>query len=150
MPDIRQLAKVLEIREKAETTAASQLAKARQSLVHQQQQLQTMLDYRQEYLGRISAQHNQTITAQSFQSLQEFVSRLDDAMGRSREAVDIAEKVVEQRTGLWQVARTERRAVEILLEKEQAKRQLQQARREQRNMDEFSANKFLRTERTLF
>jgi len=150
MPDIRQLRKVLDIREKAEATAASQLATARQSLQHQQQQYQTLLDYRQEYLTRISGQVNQTINAQYFQGLQEFVSRLDDSMSRSRESVDIAEKVVEQRQGLWQKARSERRAVELLIEKEQARSELQRARREQRTMDEFAANKFIRSERITF
>lgn len=149
MPDIRQLSKVLEIREKAEATAAAQLAKAQQSLVHQQSQLQTMLDYRQEYLMRISDQNNQTISAQYFQSLQELVSRLDGAMGRSREAVDIAGKVVEQRQGLWQKARAERRAVELLIEKEQSRQALKQARKEQQTMDEFAMNKFIRSERVI-
>lgn len=142
MASLKQLGMIIKLRQDAEDKAAQMMQQARQALTSQEQQLQTLRQYRNDYLNKMSEQTQTGLTAQHYTYYQEFVTRLDDAVGRAEQHVAVAKQVWKQRQQAWQQARTETQGIQTLIAQENSRLQLAAQRREQKEMDEFTSAQF--------
>ncbi|MBD1389859.1 flagellar export protein FliJ [Neiella sp. HB171785] len=144
MANLKQLEMIVRLRQEAETKAAQMMEQAHQAFAAQEQQLTTLLSYRNDYLQKLTVQGGEGLSGQSFIQYQQFVMRLDEALGRAEQSTNVARQVYQQRRQGWLDARAEKRAIEVLIEREQAQQVALQNRREQNQLDEFASRSFIR------
>lgn len=142
MASLKQLGMILKLRQDAEDKAAQMMQQARQAMEQQNQQLQTLRQYRNDYLQKMSEHSQSGLTAQHYGYYQDFVTRLDDALGRAEQQFAVAKQVWGQRQQGWQKARSETQGIQTLIDNEQAAIQLKANRQEQKQLDEFSSARF--------
>ncbi len=137
MTRIRKLAPVVDHVEKLEQDALKAVAFSQQRLQQQQQRLDQLIAYREEYADRHS---NGPVTygAMQLREFQRFMAQLDQTIEQQREVVRLAEREVEFKRQKWKITRTRSDAMHKMIERisEQERKQLQQ--REQKAMDEHA------------
>lgn len=138
MANLNQLGMILSLRQEAEDKAAKLMQQAQQSLQQQTQQMDTLRQYRNDYLRKMTAHSRTGLSAQHYGYYQDFVTRLDDALGRAEKQVAVAKQVMQQRRSKWQKARADSQAIKVLIDKEQQALQLKANRQEQKQLDEFT------------
>ncbi|MCM2678968.1 flagellar export protein FliJ [Echinimonas agarilytica] len=148
MAQIKQLQMIVSIRQEAENKAARMMQESKQALDMQQQQVQTLRDYRNDYLKKMISESAEGLTAQSYGHYHGFVTKLDDALGRAEQSVAVAQQVWQQRQQVWIDARADTKAIEMLIEREEMIIAQQTQRREQKQMDEFASMQFARRRST--
>lgn len=144
MANLKQLAMILKLRQEAEDKAAKMMQQAGQALDQQNQQLQTLRQYRNDYLSKMTERSQAGLTAQHFGHYQEFVTRLDDALGRAEQQYAVAKQVWNQRQQAWHQARAETQGIQSLIDKEETALMHQANRQEQKQLDEFATTRFAR------
>ncbi len=137
MTRTRKLAPVVDHVEKLEQDALKAVAFSQQRLQQQNERLEQLIRYRDEYANR----HNDgpvTYGAVQLREFQRFLAQLDDTIEQQREVVRLAEREVEFKRQKWKLTRTRSDAMHKMIDRisEQERRQLQQ--REQKAMDEHA------------
>ncbi len=139
MARAQKLIPVVDMARRETEQAQLQLADANRLLHQEQQQLQDLQQYRQQYLQRFRNADPQVMSARKAIELRSFLVQLD-------QAIQLQEKQVRQYLGqsqhkqqIWLQARSKQQAMETLMERYQQQDQQQQQRREQMLTDEFSA-----------
>jgi len=105
MTRVRKLAPVVDHVEKLEQDALKAVAFSQQRLQQQQQRLEQLLRYREDYANR----HNDgpvTYGAMQLREFQRFMAQLDDTIEQQREVVRLAEREVEFKRQKWKLTRT--------------------------------------------
>ena len=144
MANLSQLKLIVGLREEAEGKAAKMMQQAQASLEQHQHQLQTLRSYRNDYLTKMSDHSKLGLSAQQYAQYQDFVTRLDDALGRAEQATALAKRAWLQRQTAWLTCRSDTQAIEALIDRELAVLQLKTQRQEQKQLDELASNRFYR------
>lgn len=144
MANIKQLQMIVKIRQEAENKAAKLMEQAQQAFAQQQQQLDTLQTYRNDYMTKMNNTGSEGVSGQLYMQYQQFVMRLGDALGRAEQSTNVARQVYEQRRKGWLEARADKNAIETLIEREQDKLLALQNQREQKQLDEFASRSFIR------
>lgn len=147
MASLKQLQMILKLRQDAEDKAANMMRQAKEAMEQQNQQLQTLRQYRNDYLKKMTDHSQAGLTAQNYGQYQEFVTRLDDALGRAEQQFAVSKQVFGQRQQGWQKARSETQGIQTLIDKEQSEMALRASRQEQKQLDEFASARFTREKR---
>ncbi|SHI10488.1 flagellar export protein FliJ [Ferrimonas marina] len=144
MSDPKQLAKVLELAEQAFEQASLNLRSANSAVAACRQQLQQLQNYRWDYVKQAQQQAGATLSASDYQQYHHFIAKLDAAIVQQNNKLEQSVQAQQQRQGLWQEAQQRQKAIALLLEKEQTRRAQALAQREQRAMDEFALQQYVR------
>ena len=138
MARAQKLIPVIDLARRETEQAQMQLADANRLLHQEQQQLQELQQYRQDYLQRFRSGDPQSMPARKAIELRSFLVQLD-------QAIQLQEKQVRQYLGqsqhkqqIWLQARSKQQAMETLMERYQQQDLQQQLRREQVLSDEYS------------
>ncbi len=137
MTRVRKLAPVVDHVEKLEQDALKAVAFSQQRLQQQQQRLDQLIRYREDYANR----HNDgpvTYGAMQLREFQRFMAQLDDTIEQQREVVRLAEREVEFKRQKWKLTRTRSDAMHKMIERINEQEQQQLQKREQRLMDEHA------------
>jgi len=109
--------------------------------------LQSVSDYRLEYMKRLSERSLQGIDSATYSHFHAFIKKLDNASEQVEIAIKQAKALTEQKKQQWLLQRQKVQAVELLLNKKIQQLQIKANKQEQRMFDEISTQQFLRKKR---
>ncbi|TXY21555.1 flagella biosynthesis chaperone FliJ [Vibrio mimicus] len=135
---------LLEQAQEGEDKAVLALSKARSELESYYLQLRQIEQYRLEYCQQLVERGLSGLTASQYGHLNRFLTQLDETLAKQKSAEQHFRMQVENCEQHWMSMRQKRKSYQWLLEKKQTERQLQQEKREQKQMDEFSTLMFNR------
>lgn len=122
--------------------AAQVMNHARQRMETARQRLQQLAQFLADYLHRRIAHGEQGMAAGQWVDYQKFIERLQEAIAVQRQEVDSSQQAYQRATDAWQAARKKLKALEKLQEQEDMRARLREAKREQKQTDEFAARIF--------
>jgi len=141
---LKQLNTLHKFEQDKETKAAQALQTAEFEYQQNVERLQSVSDYRLEYMKRLNARSLAGIDSATFSHFHAFIAKLDNAA----EQVDIAlmqsKAMVEKRKKQWFAQRQKIQAVELLLDKKRQALAVVANKQEQKIFDEISTQQFVR------
>lgn len=78
------------------------------------------------------------LTASQYGHLNRFLTQLDETLSKQKQAESHFKEQVENCKEYWLTVRKERKSYEWMIDKREKEKQLAEAKREQKQMDEFS------------
>ncbi|KND58017.1 Flagellar protein FliJ [Candidatus Burkholderia verschuerenii] len=130
---------LIELAQEELDAATKRLGKLQQERNDVETQLNSLVNYRDEYHARFTASAQQGTTAQTLRNFQAFVDTLDAAINQQRAMLVIADQRIEQAKPEWRQKKQKVGSYEILAARGEAVLAKQAARVEQRQADEFAA-----------
>ena len=124
---------------KASDDAALQLGRLNAEVAKHEQQLQMLLQYREEYRDRVRGTVNRDVHTAAWMNLQRFVAKLDEAIEQQRTACAMANAAVARGQTDWQEKQVKVKAFDKLEQRHDAKLAERMKKIEQRATDEFAA-----------
>ncbi|NRA60069.1 MAG: flagellar export protein FliJ [Psychrobium sp.] len=147
MADIKQLTIVKEMAEKKERDALKMFSAAQQQINKLQNQMQTLSEYRQDYLMQMQPNAEQRVTASRLIALQEFLVKLDVSINQQRDVIARASLVVDSRRTQWASAKRYTDSIAFLIDRQQQELAQIEHKQQQKLADEFSMMAFHRKKR---
>lgn len=127
---------VVRYTESREEQAAQKLADSQRHLSDQQQRLNSLSQFRDEYAQQFTQVGRQGMGASQLRDYQAFLAKLDNAVKQQERMVEVAVSDVETRKRVWLNTRNETRKANTLLDRYLYQEQRQEDRREQKDSDE--------------
>lgn len=143
----RRLAVVLTLEERKEQEALEKLGEARKQVEAQQQQIDDLNRYQQEYRDHIRRNQQGVVSVSRLQAWQAFVTQLDQVLHQQHKQMDALQHRFEEARKLWQAAWERRRGMEKYIESCRLQEQREQDLREQKLADEAAGRAFSRRRR---
>ena len=134
----RKLTPVVTMARQATETELLKLGEVNAMLQHDQQQLDELIRYRDEYLTRFREENSMVNSVKKALDLRGFLAQLDQAIQAQQYQVDSSRSRVEQQRQSWLQARNKEQAMDTLVARYQAEEVQKQQRREQRDNDEHT------------
>jgi flagellar FliJ protein len=101
MKKSRRMRPLRRVAESKEQQAATELGQAQQQLQAQINRLNELQNYKDEYLGRYQQTGQNGISVDRLQSFRSFLDKLELAVEQQKQAVKIAEELVDKRKRQW-------------------------------------------------
>jgi len=137
MTRTRRLRPVVQHTDKKEQQALQQVAQS-QRLLELEQLRQTQLqDYKLEYLQRKKDDIG-LFTPLELQEFNRFMQQLDETIERQVDVVEMRQTEVQQKREAWNASRIDSKVIHKVVEKLQKQEFVEQERKEQKALDEFS------------
>lgn len=124
--------------ESKEEQAAQKLAASQHNLQDQQQRLQSLQQFHDEYAQRFNLVGQQGMQAGQVRDYHAFIAKLKGAVEQQERMVAIAEGNVEEKKFAWIKTRTETQKANIILQRYLSLEQRQTDKIEQKNSDEHA------------
>lgn len=140
----KQLETLLKFEQKKEELAANTLRGAENDYQQNLIRLQSVADYRLEYMKRLSQRSSIGLDSATYNHYHAFISKLDYASKQVEIAMKQAKALVEQSKNLWLKQRQKVKAVEMLTAKRQLALTKIANRKEQSMFDEIATQQFIR------
>ena len=140
----KQLAMVAKFEREKEQKLAADYQYVLQHLRLQQEKLAGLQQHRLDYLQQIQHRGSGGMGSLSFGQHQAFIDKLDKACVIQQQEISKLDEVSDQRKNLWVSQQQKRKAVELLIEKNQHARLQKIQKQEQQMMDEVAMQKFIR------
>ncbi|PFG55648.1 flagellar FliJ protein [Vibrio sp. ES.051] len=121
-----------------EDQAVLALNKARNELEDYYLQVEQIEKYRLDYCQQLVDRGQAGLTASQYGHLNRFLTQLDETLSKQKQAENHFKEQVENCQEYWLKVRKERKSYEWMIEKRMKDKQQEEARREQKQMDEFS------------
>jgi len=145
MAKIKQLELVVKIETEKEQHLARQYQLAKQNAFDNQQKLNSLEQYRVDYIALIKQKAEQGVSARALIQHQSFVGKLDKACEQQVEMINQCHLVSEQRKQQWIAQQTRTKAIHLLLNKQKSKKTQLENKQEQRLFDELSAQSHIKS-----
>jgi flagellar protein FliJ len=130
---------LIELAQEELDAATKKLGKLQQDRNEIEAQLNSLINYRDEYHARFTASAQQGTTAQTLRNFQAFVDTLDAAISQQRTMLLLADQRIEAAKPEWRLKKQKVGSYEVLAARGEAAIAKQAARVEQRQADEFAA-----------
>jgi flagellar FliJ protein len=127
---------------KASDDAALRLGQLNAEVARQEQKLEMLIQYREDYRGRVRGTLNRDVHTAAWMNLQQFVAKLDEAIEQQRSACAAAKAAVARGQADWQEKQVKVKAFDKLEQRHDAVLAERTKRSEQRATDEFAARSF--------
>ncbi|KPV97576.1 flagellar biosynthesis chaperone [Pseudoalteromonas sp. P1-9] len=144
-----QLALLIKLESDKEEKLRFDFVGAQQHLANLQRQLTGIESFRSDYLAQLQSRAAQGVGGSYYNQFQQFIGKLDDALKQQLNAINTANKVLKQRESLWLGQKAKLEAIEKLKQRKLDKQQAALAKAEQKQLDEFATNIFVRNRKTL-
>ncbi len=132
------MAFLLEQAKDREDQAVLALSKARSELEDYYRQVEQIEKYRLDYCQQLVERGQAGLTASQYGHLNRFLTQLDETLSKQKQAESHFKEQVENGQEFWLQTRKERMSYEWMLEKRVKEKQMAEAKREQKQMDELS------------
>ncbi|EKZ9202902.1 flagella biosynthesis chaperone FliJ [Vibrio vulnificus] len=129
---------LLEQTKEKENQAVMALNKAKSELEGYYAQLAQIEKYRLDYCQQLVERGQNGLTASQFVHLHRFLGKLDETLSKQKQAETQFKQQVENCEHYWLEVRKQRKSYEWMIEKKQQEKFKAEAKREQKQMDEFS------------
>ena len=140
----KQLETLLKFEQSKEEKAANTLRNAEQDYQQNLVRLQSVADYRLEYMSRLSQRSALGLDSATYNHYHAFISKLDYASEQVKIAMHQAKSLVAQSKQLWLKQRQKVQAVEMLSKKRNLALMTIENKKEQSMFDEIATQQFLR------
>ncbi|BBN81111.1 flagellar export protein FliJ [Pseudoalteromonas sp. A25] len=117
---------------------------AQHHLNDNQQKLSGLNNFHLEYSQQLHIKAKQGLSSSGFSQYHSFIKKIEDAIAQQARTVNTAKQVVEQRKKLWLAQQVKAKAIAKLIEKKEIELQKRLDRAEQKMLDEFATNQFMR------
>ncbi len=128
---------VLTLAEKAEDQAAKQLKEHAELLQSEQQQLQNLNDYSQQYLDSYRSLKT-GVSARNMMNYSGFISRLADAIKEQQAKIQRMQQGLDKLKHQWSITHQKRKALEDLIERLKKEESVLLEKRLQKELDELA------------
>jgi len=132
----KHLDSVARLMESRKHDAARRLGLSRQHRNKQHQRLQELIAYRTEYMSDFQHTVQAGMSALSLQDYHQFLSRLNHAIQRQKQTVEVAEREQALAKQAWLDSRSHSQAITKVIDRYRCKEQYERGKREQRESDE--------------
>ncbi|WNO61793.1 flagellar export protein FliJ [Rheinheimera sp. MMS21-TC3] len=139
-----RFAMLIKVQQQREEKLQAQFINAQQFYQQAEQKYQGLANYRTEYILQSQQQGSLGVQSRQFNQFVSFISKLDQALAQQTKAVHQARQVAEQRKQSWLAMQKKRKALELLVEREQAAAMQHQMKQEQKTADEYAGQAFMR------
>ncbi|KIF51558.1 flagellar export protein FliJ [Vibrio owensii] len=129
---------LLEQAKEREDQAVLALNKARSELEGYYRQVEQIEKYRLDYCQQLVDRGMAGLTASQYGHLNRFLTQLDETLSKQKQAENHFKEQVVNCQDYWLNMRKERMSYEWMIEKREKEKQIAEAKREQKQMDEFS------------
>lgn len=143
MAQLSALDTLIELATQQSDEAAKRLGKAVKAGDDAQQKLQLLMQYRDDYAARLRSSAATGLTASGYRNFQMFLDKLDDAIASQQRVVQDSQRRVSNERTAWQSSERKRLSYDTLATRAMSAQLLKQARREQKQTDEFAARALL-------
>lgn len=140
----KQLETLLKFEQSKEELASNTLRSAENDYQDNLIRLQSVADYRLEYMKRLSQRSSMGLDSATYNHYHAFISKLDYASEQVKIAMQQAKALVEQSKHLWLKQRQKVQAVEMLAKKRNLALVKIESKKEQAMFDEIATQQFLR------
>lgn len=140
MTRTRRLQPVVEHTDKKEQQALQQVAQSQGLLEIELARQAQLQDYKLDYLQKKKVDIG-VFTSLQLQEFNRFMQQLDETIVRQMEVVQLRQHEVEQKREAWKATRIDSKVMHKVVEKLQKQEFIEQERREQKALDEFSQRK---------
>ncbi len=137
MTRTQRLQPVVKHTDKKERHALQQVAQSQAELEIEQGRLKQLQDYKIEYLQKKKYDIG-VFTPLELQEFNRFMLQLDQTIERQMELVDLRQVDLDNKRQLWTATRIDSKKMHKVVEKLRKQEILEQERREQKALDEFS------------
>lgn len=144
-----QLALLIKLESEKEEKLRLDFLQAQQHLAKLEQQRIGIENFRAEYLGQLQQRATQGVGGTYYIQFQQFISKLDDALKQQINSINTAQQVVKQRESLWLSQKAKVEAIEKLQQRKREKVMAAQLKAEQKQLDEFATNIFVRQRKSM-
>lgn len=134
-----QLETLIDLARRETDAAAKRLGAALKAVQDQEQKLQMLIGYRDDYATRFEQTLMAGMTPMAYRNFQAFMGKLDNAINGQQDQVRQAERRSEQEKTTWQVAERKRMSYTTLDNRAQQEAQRLETKRDQKAMDEHAA-----------
>lgn len=117
---------------------ARDFAQAREEFEFQQQRLEQLVNFRQDYQSQLSETGAKGMGAFRLRDYNAFISRIDTAIQEQRERTYRAEQYAETKRREWLEQQTQATAIEKVVDRYRDQERRDAERRDQRNTDELA------------
>lgn len=142
----KQLETLLKFEHSKEELAANTLRSAENDYQQNLIRLQSVSDYRLEYMKRLSQRSGVGLDSATYNHYHAFIKKLDYASEQVKIAMQQAKALVEQSKTLWLKQKQKVQAVEMLAKKRSLTLAKVENKKEQAMFDEIATQQFLRRE----
>ena len=137
MTRTRRLRPVVQHTDKKEQQALQQVAQSQGILEIEQARQAQLQDYKLDYLQK--KKHDMGVfTPLELQEFNRFMQQLDATIERQMDVVQLRQREVEQKREVWNASRIDSKVMHKVVEKLQKQEFVEQERREQKELDEFT------------
>ncbi|MFT7005725.1 MAG: flagellar FliJ protein [Colwellia sp.] len=140
----KQLETLLKFEQSKEEIASNTLRNAENDYQQNLIRLQSVADYRLEYMKRLSQRTSVGLDGATYNHYHAFISKLDYASEQVKVAMQQAKALVEQSKTLWFKQRQKVQAVEMLAKKRSLALAKVESKKEQAMFDEIATQQFVR------
>ena len=137
MTRTRRLQPVVEHSDQQEKRALQELAQSQALFEVEQQRLQQLEEYKQDYLQR-SSNDSGVFTPIQLQEFNRFIQQLDATIERQAQLVEIRQQELEQKQLCWRDRRIDAKVLHKAVDRIRRQELRDQERSEQKTMDEFA------------
>lgn len=139
-----KLGLLLELETDKEENLRINYVQAQQNFISNQQKLQGLNDFRLEYSQQLHNKAQQGMSCENIKQFNSFINKIEEAINQQATTVRTAKQVEEQRRQLWLTQQAKTKAIEKLIEKKTIEKQVKENKAEQKMLDEFATNIFMR------
>lgn len=136
---LQPLLDIMQTRSDEATRRLGQLIAAEQSA---KSRLQMLEDYRTEYADRLREASKQGLTPLALLNYQDFLGRIDEAIGQQAAVVRNSEQCTVAGKEHWQSQHKQLKAIDTLSQRHDARERVREGKQEQKVQDEFSSRKY--------
>lgn len=133
---------LLKLAARDEEQAARALGASQQTMQAQQQQLELLLSYRQEYAERMQHHGARGMSVTQMQGYQAFLARLDEGIREQQHVLRRAQQEYEQQRHVWQQSHIRTQSLDKVKLRYLAEEVRVQDRKEQKDTDERAQRMF--------
>ncbi|MDP2559834.1 flagellar export protein FliJ [Psychrobium sp. 1_MG-2023] len=144
MADIKQLLIVKEMASKKEQEQLRMLTAAQQQLNQLKQQMDSLIQYKKDYLRQMKPDPTVPVSADKLILLQGFLAKIDQSMNQQRDVIARASIAVDSRRQDWSKAKQYVDSIEFLINKQQQQHAEKEEKQQQKLSDEFAMMSYYR------
>ncbi|MFA5913492.1 MAG: flagellar export protein FliJ [Burkholderiales bacterium] len=134
---------LLELAQEGSDSAAAQLGVVNGHERDMERRLQLLLQYRREYAERLATTTQTGMHSVGWRNFHEFIAKIDAAIEQQRELVAQARSEVETGKQHWHAQQRKLKSFDTLSERHSCAERKDEARREQKEQDDFALRGFL-------
>lgn len=147
MANIKQLHIVLDMAIKKEQGLLKIFSQAQQQLMQLKQQMDSLVQYKADYLQQMKPENSVNITAVKLIRLQGFLAQIDQSIFQQRDVIAKASLAVDARRSEWSKAKQYSDSIEFLIDKQTNEIAAREEKQQLKMSDEFAMMSYHRKAR---